>query len=41
VRGTYKPGEDYKYFDIVALNGGGFIARKDDPGDCPAPAGNC
>src|SRR5262249_15980504 len=37
VRGTYKPGKDYKYLDIVALNGGSFIARTDDPGECPGP----
>jgi hypothetical protein len=35
VRGTYKPGERYTRLDIVALNGGAFIARHDDPGDCP------
>jgi hypothetical protein len=35
VRGTYVPGGDYGALDIVALNGGSFIARRDDPGDCP------
>ena len=35
VRGTYKPVERYTRLDIVALNGGAFIARHDDPGDCP------
>jgi hypothetical protein len=35
VRGTFKTGESYRAFDIVALNGGSFIARRDDPGDCP------
>jgi hypothetical protein len=35
VRGTLKAGENYRAFDIVALNGGSFIARRDDPGDCP------
>ena len=35
VRGTYREGETYKYLDIVALNGGSFIARADDPGQCP------
>jgi hypothetical protein len=35
VRGTFKVGESYRAFDIVALNGGTFIARRDDPGDCP------
>ena len=35
VRGIFKAGESYRAFDIVALNGGSFIARRDDPGDCP------
>ena len=35
VRGTFKAGASYRAFDIVALNGGAFIARRDDPGDCP------
>jgi hypothetical protein len=35
VRGTYRAGESYGVFDIVVLNGGSFIARRDDPGDCP------
>jgi hypothetical protein len=35
VRGTYRAGEVYTALDIVALNGGSFIARRDDPGDCP------
>jgi hypothetical protein len=35
VRGTFKDGEGYRAFDIVALNGSSFIARRDDPGDCP------
>jgi hypothetical protein len=35
VCGTYREGETYKYLDIVALNGGSFIARADDPGPCP------
>jgi hypothetical protein len=35
VRGTYKAGEDYAALDVVALNGGSFIARHDNPGDCP------
>ena len=28
-------GVSKRYGDIVALNGGSFIARKDDPGPCP------
>jgi hypothetical protein len=35
VRGTFKTGESYQAFDVVALNGGSFIARCDDPGNCP------
>jgi hypothetical protein len=35
VRGTFKAGESYQALDIVALNGGSFVARRDDPGDCP------
>jgi hypothetical protein len=35
LRGTYDARESYKKFDIVALNGSSFIARKDDPGECP------
>jgi hypothetical protein len=35
VRGTFSAKVDYRALDIVALNGGSFIARKDQPGDCP------
>jgi len=35
VRGTYKPRETYRALDIVSLHGGSFIARCDDPGECP------
>ncbi|SIO49811.1 hypothetical protein SAMN05443247_06553 [Bradyrhizobium erythrophlei] len=35
VRGTHREGDEYKALDIVALNGGSFIARRDDPGECP------
>jgi hypothetical protein len=35
VRGTFKTGDSYRAFDIVALNGGSFIAKKDNPGPCP------
>jgi len=34
-KGTYAAGEAYRALDIVALNGGSFIARRDDPGPCP------
>lgn len=35
IRGTYRDGEHYGAFDIVALNGSSFIARKAEPGACP------
>jgi hypothetical protein len=35
VRGIWRSDGDYRALDIVALNGGSFIARKDDPGSCP------
>jgi hypothetical protein len=35
VCGTFKAGESYRALDIVALNGGSFIAKKDNPGPCP------
>jgi hypothetical protein len=35
VRGTYSADAHYQELDIVALGGGSFIARKDDPGSCP------
>lgn len=35
VRGTYRQGDDYEALDIVALNGGSFIGRRDGPGECP------
>jgi hypothetical protein len=35
VRGTYDPTTKYNALDIVALNGGSFVARKNDPGTCP------
>jgi hypothetical protein len=34
-RGTYCDGTNYKALDIVARNGGSFVALKDDPGQCP------
>jgi hypothetical protein len=37
VRGTYKLGEQYKKLDICAMNSSSFIARRDDPGECPGP----
>ncbi|MCP1778819.1 MULTISPECIES: hypothetical protein [Bradyrhizobium] len=35
VRGTYRDGESYAAFNIVALNGSSFMARHDAPGPCP------
>jgi hypothetical protein len=35
VKGTWKEGETYAHLNIVALNGSSFIARHDDPGQCP------
>jgi hypothetical protein len=33
--GTYDSKNTYERFDIVELSGSSFIARKDDPGECP------
>src|SRR5262245_49688519 len=35
VRGTFGATAEYRRLDVVALNGGCFIARKDAPGPCP------
>ena len=35
VRGTFNETAEYHRLDVVALNGGCFIARKDAPGPCP------
>jgi hypothetical protein len=35
VRGTFDETLEYRRLDVVALNGGSFIARKDAPGPCP------
>jgi hypothetical protein len=37
VRGTFNETAEYRRLDVVALNGGCFIARKDAPGSCPGP----
>jgi hypothetical protein len=37
IRGTYNKDAIYKRFDIVALNGSSFIARAQNPGECPGP----
>lgn len=35
ITGTFDAGRSYKRLQIVALNGGSFVALKDDPGACP------
>src|SRR6516162_1224368 len=35
VRGTYQAGTNYVRGDMVALDGGSFVARRDKPGPCP------
>jgi hypothetical protein len=35
VRGTFNETAEYRRLEVVALNGGCFIARKDAPGPCP------
>src|SRR5262245_29339782 len=35
VRGTFNQSADYRRLDVVALNGGSFVALKDKPGPCP------
>src|SRR5262249_433835 len=35
VRGTFDQSVSYRRLDVVALNGGSFIALKDAPGPCP------
>jgi hypothetical protein len=37
VRGTFNETAEYHRLDVVALNGGSFIALKDAPGPCPGP----
>jgi hypothetical protein len=37
VRGTFNGTAEYHRLDVVALNGGSFIALKDAPGLCPGP----
>jgi hypothetical protein len=36
-RGTFKDNAEYASHDIVALNGGSFLALHDRPGVCPGP----
>lgn len=35
VRSTWSAAETYAANDLVALDGGSFVARRDDPGPCP------
>src|SRR5262249_25618407 len=35
VRGAFNETAEYRHLDVVALNGGSFIALKDAPGPCP------
>ena len=35
VRNTFAPNTNYARGDMVALDGGSFIARRDSPGPCP------
>lgn len=35
IRGTWSESEDYRELDVVALNGGSFVAKRDNPGICP------
>jgi hypothetical protein len=37
VRGTFDEAAEYRRLDVVALNGGSFIAKRDPPGACPGP----
>jgi hypothetical protein len=33
--GTYNAYENYKMLDVVAMDGGSFVAKRDNPGLCP------
>jgi hypothetical protein len=35
VRGTYDTKKQYRALDIVVTGGASFVARSDDPGECP------
>jgi hypothetical protein len=37
VRGTFDDAAEYHRLDVVALNGGSFVALRDAPGPCPGP----
>src|SRR5262249_25673219 len=34
-RGTYSASAEYSKLDLVTLNGGSFLAKRDNPGACP------
>jgi hypothetical protein len=34
-RGLFDAAAEYRALDIVALNGGSFMAKRDNPGECP------
>lgn len=35
VRGLFNPQESYRALDVVSLDGGAFVAKRDNPGMCP------
>jgi hypothetical protein len=35
VRGTFDEAAEYRNLDVVAMNGGSFVALRDAPGRCP------
>jgi hypothetical protein len=35
IRGTWREDRDYSILDVVAKDGGSWVARKDNPGPCP------
>jgi integrin beta 3 len=37
IRGTYEAGESYRRLDVVTLDYGWFVAKRDDPGSVPGP----
>jgi hypothetical protein len=37
IKGTHNPRDEYRIGDLVAKDGASFIARKDNPGECPGP----
>jgi hypothetical protein len=37
IRDTYDPNGEYAALDVVTMNAGWFVARRDNPGPCPGP----